>query len=308
VPLPEPYPDLGSLDLLVSVGELGSISAAAAAHRVTQPAASMRLRALERLLQVPLLERARTGARLTPAGVATVEWAAVVLSDMRTLLAGTSALRAGRTSHLRLAASLTVAEYLLPLWLHLLAAEAADTKVSLEMGNTAHVADLVAARDVDLGFIEGSRPPGRLRSKELLADELLIVVPVGHPWSRRRRPVSANELAKTPLVLREPGSGTREVLADALAAYGLGVTAAVELGSTTAIKAAVLTGAGPAVVSALAVRAEVKAGQLVVVTSEDLSLHRTIRAIWAPSRPPSGAAARLLAIAAASDERKAEMA
>lgn len=307
MPLPEPYPDLASLDLLVSVGELGSISAAAAAHRVTQPAASMRLRALERLLQIPLLERATTGARLTPAGMATVEWAGVVLGDMRTLLGGTAALRADRTSHLRLAASLTVAEYLIPRWLHTLAAEAPDIRVSLEMGNTAHVADLVAAGDVDLGFIEGSRPPGRLRSKEVLADELVIVVPAGHPWSRRRRPISATELAKTPLVLREPGSGTREVLTDALDAYGLGVTAAMELGSTTAIKAAVMTGAGPAVVSALAVRAEVQAGQLVTVAYEDLSLHRAIRAIWAPSRPPSVAAARLLGIAARSDDRNAPL-
>jgi DNA-binding transcriptional LysR family regulator len=308
MPLPEPYPDLASLDLLVSVGELGSINAAAAAHRVTQPAASMRLRALERLLQVPLLERAHSGARLTPAGIATVEWAAVVLGDMRTLLAGTAALRADRTSQLRLAASLTVAEYLIPRWLHLLAAEAPDTKVALEMGNTAHVADLVAGGDVDLGFIEGARPPGRLRSKELLADELVVVVPPGHPWSRRRRPISANELAGTPLVLREPGSGTREVLTEALGSYGLMVTAAMELGSTTAIKAAVESGAGPTVISARAVRAEVDGGQLVVVPCEDLSLQRAIRAIWAPTRPPSAAAARLLGIAGRSDDRKAALA
>jgi DNA-binding transcriptional LysR family regulator len=307
MPLPEPYPDLASLDLLVSVGELGSISAAAAAHRVTQPAASMRLRALERLLQIPLLERATTGARLTPAGMATVEWAGVVLGDMRTLLAGTAALRAGRTSHLRLVASLTVAEYLVPRWLHVLAAEAPDTRVSLEMGNTAHVADLVAGGEVDLGFIEGPRPPGRLRSKEVLADELVIVVPPGHPWSRRRRPIFANELARTPLVLREPGSGTREVLTEALATFGLGVTAAMELASTTAIKAAVVTGAGPAVVSSLAVRAELQAGQLVAVACEDLSLHRAIRAIWAPNRPPSVAAARLLNIASRSDDRNASL-
>ncbi len=300
MPLPEPYPEMASLDLLVSVGEMGSIRAAAAAHGVSQPAASMRLRALERLLQIPLLERVPTGARLTPAGIATAEWAAIVLGDMRTLLAGTAALRAGRTSHLRLAASLTVAEYLVPGWLHLLAAQTPETKVSLQMGNTAHVADLVAAGDVDLGFIEGSRPPGRLRSKEVLADELEIVVPAGHPWSRRRRPISAKELAKTPLVLRERGSGTREVLTAALGAQGLGVTAAMELGSTTAIKAAVVTGAGPAVLSALAVRTEVQAGQLVAVSCEDLSLHRAIRAIWAPSRPPSVAAARLLSIAARS--------
>jgi DNA-binding transcriptional LysR family regulator len=303
MPLPEPYPDLASLDLLVSVGELGSISAAATVHNVSQPAASMRLRALERLLQITLLERATTGARLTPAGMATVEWAAVVLGDMRTLLAGASALRATRRSHLRLAASLTVAEYLVPRWLHQLAVVAPETRVSLEMGNTAHVAELVARGDVDLGFIEGSRPPGRLSSRELLSDELVIVVPAGHSWSRRRRPLSVNELAKTPLVLREPGSGTREVLTDALRAHGLDVTVAMELGSTTAIKAAVMIGTGPAVVSALAVRAEVQAGQLVAVPSEGLSLRRAIRAIWAPNRPPSAVAARLLSIAARPDDR-----
>ena len=298
VPLPEPYPDLPSLDLLVSVGELGSISAAAAAHGVSQPAASMRLRSLERLLRVPLLDRSTRGARLTAAGMATAEWAAAVLGDMRTLLAGTATLHSDRHSQLRLAASLTVAEYLLPRWLHLLSAEIPSTRVSLEMGNTVHVAGLVARGQADMGFIEGPRPPGRLRSRGLLADELVIVVGPGHPWSRRRRPITAAHLAGSPLVLREPGSGTREVLTDAMASRGLGVTAAMELGSTTAIKAAAMTGTAPAVVSALAVRAELRSGHLVAVSCEGLRLRRTIRAIWATSHPPAAAGVRLLAIAA----------
>jgi DNA-binding transcriptional LysR family regulator len=260
----------------------------------------MRLRSLERLLQVPLLERVTTGARLTPAGTATVEWAAAVLRDMRVLLSGTAALRADHGSHLRLAASLTVAEYLIPLWLHQLAAEVPENKVSLEMGNTAHVADLVVQGVADLGFIEGPRPLGRLRSKELVADELVIVVGNDHPWSRRRRPISARELAATPLVLREPGSGTRDVLTESLHAHGLEVTTAMVLGSTTAIKAAVIAGAGPAVLSSLVVSGELQAGQLVAVSCEDLSLHRTIRAIWAPARPPSRSASRLMGIAAGS--------
>ena len=302
MPLPQPHPDLPSLDLLVSVGELGSISAAAAAHGITQPAASMRLRALERLLRIPLLDRSPRGTRLTPAGMATAEWAMAVLSDVRTLLAGTAALRADRSSQLRLAASLTVAEYLVPRWLHLLAADLPATKVSLEMGNTTHVAGLVARGVVDLGFIEGPRPPGRLRSRELLADELVVVVAPGHPWARRRRPISARQLSGTPLVLREPGSGTREVLTDALVARGLGVTTAMELGSTTAIKAAALGGTGPAVVSALAVRAELRAGELVAVSCDGLRLERMIRAVWSPGRPPSAAASRLLGIAARAEE------
>lgn len=302
MPLPEPYPDLPSLDLLVSVSELGSISAAAAAHGVSQPAASMRLRSLERALRIQLLERSTRGAGLTPAGLATVEWASRVLADMRALLAGTAVLRADRGSHLRLAASLTVAEYLLPRWLHLLGAQAPGTKVSLEMGNTAHVADLVGHGEVDLGFIEGPRPPGHLRSKELLSDELLIVVGTSHPWSRRHRPLTPRQLAATPLVLREPGSGTRDVLAEALKSRGLQVTPAIELGSTTAIKAATISGTGPAVVSALAVQPELRDGRLVVVKCEGLRLQRTLRAIWAPSRSLAFAAALLLSIATRHEE------
>jgi DNA-binding transcriptional LysR family regulator len=103
-----------------------------------------------------------------------------------------------------------------------------------------------------------------------------------------------------PLVLREPGSGTRDVLAEALAAHGLRATVAMELGSTTAIKAATIASAGPAVVSALAVRTELEAGQLVAVPCDELSLQRSIRAIWAAARPPSAVSARLLAIAARS--------
>lgn len=301
--LPQPHPDLASLDLLVSVGELGSISAAAAVHGVSQPAASMRLRSLERLLRIPLLERSTRGSLLTPAGMATVEWAAAVLADMQELLVGTAALRAGRSSQLLLAASLTVAEYILPRWLHVLAAEQPDTRVSLEMGNTAHVADLVIRGEVDLGFIEGPRPPGRLRSRELLTDELVVVVAAGHPWSRRRRALSVRDVAGTPLILRERGSGTREVLEAALGAHGFEASAAMELGSTTAIKAAAMSGASPTVLSALAVRAELHSGQLVAVACDGLQLHRSIRAIWAPGRRLQPAATRLVAVAARSEER-----
>lgn len=296
-PLRLPLPDLASLDLLVSVAALGSISAGAGAHGLTQPAASMRLRSLERVLGVQLLERARTGSRLTPAGEAVVEWAGAVLEEVRGLLAGVAALRS-RTSALEIAASMTVAEYLLPHWLEQLAART-PASVSLQMGNTARVAEMVERGETELGFIEGPRPPGRLRTRDLVHDQLAVVVGVRHPWARRRRPVTAAELASTPLLLRERGSGTRDVLATALAGEGRPPTAHMELGSTTAIKAAAVTGAAPAVLPLVTVLAELRAGQLVAVDHAGVDLVRTIRAIWRTDHTLSPAAQQLLAIAQA---------
>lgn len=298
MPLPEPVPDLATLDLLVTVGQTGSISAAASAHGITQPGASTRLRNLERTLGIKLLERSATGTRLTTAGNSLVEWSTAVLNSVQALQAGASALREDQESRIRLGASLTVADYLLPGWLHQLSKELPGIRVSLQMGNTAHVVDMVAEGRVEIGFIEGTRPSGRrFRSRELASDRLVVVVGAGHPWARRRTAMSPSALARAALIVREPGSGTREVLAEALASQGYALRPSMELGSTAAIKAAAMRGAGPAVLSELTVEAELRAGQLVSVPYSGLHLERTIRAIWPTGREPGTVARRLLAIA-----------
>ncbi len=294
MPLAEPVPDLISLDLLRSVADLGSIRRAAAAHTMSQPAASMRLRSLERTLGLELLDRSSGRARLTPTGSAVVQWSEAVFTAMGTLLLGTASLRTEGRGRLRLGASLTVAEYLVPGWLEQLRTVAPDVRVSLEMGNSHQVAEWVEAGRVDVGFVEGPEDVDGLGCGVVDRDDLVLVVDPSHPWARRRRPVGARELAGTPLVMREVGSGTREVLERALAGLGLGVTPLVELGSTTAIKAAVESGHGPAILSRLAVRIDVADGRLVVVPTEDLDLERSIRAIWARGRRLGRAARTLL--------------
>ena len=295
MPLQEPVPDLTSLDLLRSVARLGSITRAAAAHEVTQPAASMRLRGLERTLGVTLLDRTSAGARLTPAGAAVVEWAEPVLDGVRSLQAGASALRADRRTQLRLMASMTVAEYLMPGWLARLRVADPQVAVSLQMGNSHQVVDVIRRGEADIGFVETRLPPAGLGWRTVGADDLVVVVPPTHPWARRGRRLTADELSATPIVAREPGSGTREVLEMALADRDLPLSVLVELGSTQAIKAAVAAGAGPATLSRLAVRAEIDDGRLVALPVEGLDLERSIRAVWAPGGVLAPPARRLLA-------------
>jgi DNA-binding transcriptional LysR family regulator len=200
---------------------------------------------------------------------------------------------------LRVAASMTVAEYLLPGWLTALRARQPATTVTLTAGNSAEVAQAVLAGAADVGFVEGPDLPAGLRARRAGADTLTVVVPAGHPWARRRSGITAAELAVTALVSREPASGTRRSFEHALRAQADAepVPPVAELSSTTAIKSAVMAGIGPAVLSSLAVAAEVTAGTLRAVRVSGLDLRRDLHAVSAQGRPLSGPAGDLHAIA-----------
>jgi DNA-binding transcriptional LysR family regulator len=110
--------------------------------------------------------------------------------------------------------------------------------------------------------------------------------------------VTAAELAAAELIVRERGSGTREILEDTLARFG-GLRSRLELGSNAAILAAARRGEGPAVLSALAVADDLDAGRLVAVPTEGISLTRSMRAVWPTDRPLPPLARCLLNIATA---------
>ena len=205
-----------------------------------------------------------------------MDWAAPLLALAGQLDTGIASLRRARDAQLRVASSLTVAEHLLPSWLVALRGEyeqagRAPAEVTLVAANSEAVAAMVSERDADLGFVEGPAPPRGLRSRVVATDRLAVVVRPDHPWARRRSPVRPAELAATPLVEREEGSGTRQALHAALTGcLGPGselAAPALRLTTTTAIRQAVRAGAGPAVLSLLAVREAVAAGLLAVVST-----------------------------------------
>jgi DNA-binding transcriptional LysR family regulator len=203
---------------------------------------------------------------------------------------------------LRVSASSTIAEQLLPGWLASFRAAAPRGRTPpdlvLTAANTQQVIGHVAAGSADIGFTEGPRRPPGLRSKIIGRDRLVVVVAPGHRWARRRA-VSAAELVGAPLVIREGGSGTRDTLAAALAgALGAGAAqapAALSVSTTAAVRAAVLAAAAPTVISELAVAEDLAAGRLIEIQVPGLDLRRMLRAVWdSTPDPPAGPARDLI--------------
>ncbi|WP_426594624.1 LysR family transcriptional regulator [Cellulomonas sp. McL0617] len=291
-------PDLDSLELLIRVASTGSLGQAALAHGISQPAVSARIKGMERLVGFPLVTRSARGSTLTTQGSLLADWARDVLAAAEALEAGIGSLRHDRQGRLRVAASLTVAEQLLPLWLVRLAAAHPETAVSLSALNSADVAAGVLDGSADLGFVEGPHLPGGLDAQTVARDRLVVVVAPGHPWARLRRPLAPETLAATRLVQREPTSGTRTALETALQPWAPLAVPLLELANTSALRSAVAAGAGPAVLSELAVADDVTAGRMVRVPVRDLDLTRSLRAVWPRGQRPTGSARDLLAIAA----------
>ncbi|GAA4687180.1 ModE molybdate transport repressor domain-containing protein [Promicromonospora umidemergens] len=292
--------DLPSLRLLSAIAEVGSITAASRTLGITQQAASTRMRRLERQLGVTLLVRGPRGSSLTLDGTMAAQWAAETVEAADRFDAGVAALRvAEHAKPLAIAASLTVAEYLLPRWLMTLRGrDHAEHAVSVTATNSTHAIELVTDRSHQLGFVETPTEIPGLLTTTVAKDELVVVVAPQHPWARRRG-VSAAELARTPLVTREKGSGTRLSAEQILADAGHEIPDPLaELPTTAAVRTAVASGAAPAVLSILAVRDDLTAGRLVRVPVKGLRFVRELRAIRSPGGAPLPQLESLLSIAA----------
>lgn len=304
MPLSSWMPELASFEVFLAIAETGGLGRAARELGLTQQAVSRRLASMEAQTGVTLAVRTTRGSQLTPAGLVVADWAARLLEIANEIDAGMGALRKEGRERIRVAASQTISEQLMPHWLLSLQAEATRCgltvpHVILTATNSDHVIASVRDGTVDLGFVENPGQPKGLGSCVVGHDELVIVVPPGHKWARRSRVVTARELVQTPVVAREPHSGIRDSLTVALRqALGDDIQQAppvLELTSAAAMRAAVLAGAGPAAMSRLAVADDLEVGRLRAIAIPELDLRRKFRAIWVGKRtPPAGAIRDLL--------------
>lgn len=203
MPLSPRMPELASFEAFLAIAETGSLGRAARELGLTQQAISRRLATMEAQIGVTLAVRTTRGSQLTPAGLIVADWAARLLEVAHEIDAGLGSLRKEGRERIRVAASQTISEQLMPHWLLSLQAEAtrrgeAAPQVILTATNSEHAIASVRDGSADLGFVENPGTPKGLGSCVVGEDELVIVVPPTHKWARRSRVVTARELAQTP--------------------------------------------------------------------------------------------------------------
>jgi DNA-binding transcriptional LysR family regulator len=289
--------NLNHLRVFHAVAAAGSITAAARALQVSQPAVSKQLADLEDALGAQLVDRLPRGIRLTKVGHALSEHAARIFGIEHTAEVELAALLGMRRGQLTVGASTTIGSYLVPRVFGAFQREHPALRLDLQIGNTAIVHDLVRRQVVELGLTEGLETDVDLATEVFDQDEMVVITAPGDPVRARGR-LSAKELVALPFVMRERGSGTREVIEAAFAKKRLVIEPVMSLGSTEAVKHAVTAGLGVAIVSRLALGLELVSGSLVEIELADLEIRRALHLVELRGKSRSPAAERFIELLA----------
>ena len=263
------------LALFHAVAEAGSITAGAERLRISQPAVSKQIGELEEALGIRLFDRLPRGIRLTEAGVLLADYSrrmSVMEGDAERAI---EELRGLKRGCLAIGASTTIGAYLLPQALVRFHQIYPGIELHLEIANTQVIQSALMDGTLEVGFTEGRILSDALETTVFQQDELVAIAPMGHALLSKKR-VTARELCKWPFIMREQGSGTRQVVEAALGATRISLTPVMSLGSTEAIKRAVIAGVGVAIVSRLTISMELESGHIGIVPLKDLTINRPL--------------------------------
>lgn len=291
--------NLNQLRVFRALLEANSITEAARLLRISQPAASKQLAELEASLGVALVERRARGVRLTAAGEVLSRHAWRLFAEEELAERALKALLGLELGELSVGASMTTGSYIVPALFGELHRSHPKVRLELEIANTARIRERMLEGRLDLGLTEGLLASGSLELETLNVevfthDEMVLIVAPTHPLAKKRGAIPLRELERLPFIVRERGSGTREVVEDALARQQLSIRPVMSLGSSEAVKNAVMAGLGAAFVSSLAVELELSSGRLRRLQVEGLQLRRALSLLTLEGRPPSPAATAFL--------------
>lgn len=285
------------LRLFLAVAEYGGVTRASEAVFVSQPAVSKAVQELERAVGVPLLERVGRRVVLTEAGETLAGYARRIFTLSEEGKRAMDELRGLAQGTLAIGASTTIGIYLLPAVMGAFHARYPALSLSLDIENVELVVRRLRAGTIEVALVEGPVRGPDLRVEPYRRDDLALVVAAGHPFARAGV-ATLEDLASAPFLMRERGSGTREVVETALLERGITPNIAMELGHTEAIKQAITAGLGVSILSTLTVGAEAEGGLLATVPIAGTTISRTLLLVRRRDYRPSSAVRAFLALLA----------
>jgi len=286
--------ELRQLEAFVEAQRRGSITRAAEALDLTQPTLTARLRGLEAELGTPLLLRGQRGVTLTAAGRRFLPRAMAALEAVRRGVADTRSARDARGGFLTLGLASDLALYLAPVALARFARTHPDVEVTVRSGRSRAVAEALRADEIEIALVSQLVVLPELASRPLFTEDVPVVVGRTHAFAKRTR-VSADDLAMSGLVIRDPSAYLHTLTLAFFAQAGTAPRILMELDNTEACKRVVLAGFGAALLPEMAIREEVRRGELVTVRVESVPTPtRTIHALWRAGLEPSPTANALL--------------
>lgn len=275
--IPDMRYSLRQIEVFATVARLGGITRAGDALALSQSATSTALAELEKAHDCRLFDRVGKSLRLNASGKQLLPKAVELLdraAEIEDILAG----RAG-LGPLHVGATLTIGNYLATLIVADLLRKHGEARIRLTVHNTATIIEQIANHTLDIGLVEGPCHHPDLHVEPWVDDELVVFCDPSHPFARRRK-IAPTALMAEPWILRERGSGTREVFDQAVHRLGLEPNVRLELEHTEAIKRAVESGLGLGCISRLALREAFRRGSLVALKTPELALARRFQFVW----------------------------
>lgn len=271
------------MEILIALVETGSFTRAAGKFFLTQPSLTKQIQNLEEAAGTRLVNRGSAGISLTPEGQILYDYARRILRLREDAKERITRLKEQESGHIYICASTIPATYILPRLLGLLKQTYSDMHVHIQTHDSAETIRIVLDDEAELGFIGKEPANKKLIAERLWKDRLILAVPASHPLAERRT-ISVDELAGIPFVVREQGSATRDIVEQCLQKhFGLNLSrfnVVCEMGSSEAVKEALLAGLGVSILSIFAVERELSQGLLTIVNIGDCPMERYFYLIY----------------------------
>jgi DNA-binding transcriptional LysR family regulator len=255
------------LQVFHTVARLLSFTKAAEHLHMTQPAVTFQVRQLEEHFNTRLFDRTHNRISLTVAGERVYQYADRIFTLYGEMENSVRELTGEVSGVLLIGASTTIAEYMLPALLGDFKSKYPDVNIRLQVANTDHIVSMVENNSIDLGVVEAPVSNKNLVVETCRMDQMVLIVPKGHPLARERS-VAMSRILDYPYICREEGSGTREVMLEHLNAGGIescNLNIVMELGSPEAVKGAVEAGMGISIISRATIAKELALNTLVAI-------------------------------------------